>query len=219
MKMRKRASLIIIPLLVTALLLAGGNYLYKSRQSKFDAPRKDAPTVQFRVSKENTLIAVTGNLHYYGFVKDEDVLKYALEQTKDSTPGKGGVIKVGNNTIDTEAVYAISQTMSAWEIARILLNEGTPSVSDCDHGCPSTNPFNPELLPGGDVAPTLQERMRAKYNWVKTYEDCVKSIGHDGGQLTSEENFIQTGRPRKCIAPDGRVFTQGQEGWTEDIGG
>lgn len=211
MKMRKRASLIITPLLVAALLLAGGSYWYKSRQSKFEAPRKNAPMVQFRVSKSNTLIAVTGNLHYYGFVKDEDAFRYALEYTKDNTPGKEGAIKVGNNTIDTEAVYTISQTMSAWEIAKILLNDGTPSVSDCSHGCPDTTPFNPELLPGGDLSPSLQEQLRAKYNWVKSYEDCIKAHG----QLSSEQYAQRTGKPRECVNPDSRVFTQGKEGWSD----
>lgn len=204
------------PLLLLAFLLSvSGVHLYKSSQDKFAAPRKDAPMVKFRVDKQNTLIAVTGNLHYYGFVKDEEALKYALEHTRDTTPGKEGAIKVGNNTIDTETAYTISQTMSAWEIARILLNEGTPSVSDCSHGCPSSNPFTPEILPGGDIAPTWQEQMRAKYGWVKTFDDCIAAIGHDGGQVTSEENFKQTGHPRVCNTADGRYFVQGKEGWSD----
>ena len=161
---------IIVPLLLVVLLLSlGGFYWFKSSQDRFAPPRKDAPMVKFRVDKQNTLMAVTGNLAYYGFVKDEEALKYALEHTKDGTPGEKGAIKVGNNTIDTETAYSISQTMSVWEIARILLNKGTPSVSDCDHGCPSNNPFTPEILPGGDIAPTWQEHMRAKYSWGKTF--------------------------------------------------
>lgn len=206
---------IIIPLLLVILLLSlGGFYLIKSSQKRFTPPRKDAPMVKFRVDKENTLMAVTGNLYYYGFVKDEEAFKYALEHTKDNTPGKEGAIKVGNNTIDTVTAYDISQSMSAWEIARILLNEGMPSVSDCDHGCPSSNPFTPEILPGGDIAPTWQEQMQVKYAWVKTYDDCVKAIGHDGGQITSEENFKQTGHPRVCNTADGRYFVKGQGGWS-----
>ena len=214
-KMKNKVRIIVPVLLVVLLSALGAFYWFKLSQDRFAAPRKDAPTVQFRVAKENTLMAVTGNLHYYGFVKDEEALKYALQHTKDNTPGKEGAIKIGNNTIDTETAYTISQAMSAWEITRILLNEGTPSVSDCDHGCPSSNPFTPEILPGGDIAPTWQERMRAKYSWVKTFDDCVAAIGHDGGQVTSEENFKQTGHPRVCNTTDGRYFVQGKEGWSD----
>jgi hypothetical protein len=128
--------------------------------------------------------------------------------SKDTNPGRENALKVGDNTIDREARYTISQSMTAWQIAEILLNQGV--YSSCEHGCPDSN-FNPELLPGGDLAPTLKE----KYSWVKTYDDCVKSIGHDGGQLTSEQNHIQTGHPRVCSSPDGRYFTQGKEGWSE----
>ena len=127
-KMKNKIRITIPFLLVVLLFVVGGFYWYQSSQNKFAAPRKVAPVVKFRVDKQNTLIAVTGNLAYYGFVKDEEALKYALEHTKDNTPGKVGAIKVGNNTIDTETAYDISQSMSAWEIARILLNEGIPSV-------------------------------------------------------------------------------------------
>ena len=101
--------------------------------------------------------------------------------------------------------------MTTWQIANILLNKGT--TIDCSHGCPGSN-FDPELLPGGDLAPTIKQ----KYEWVKTYEDCVKSIGHDGGQLSSEQYAQKTGI-RKCVSPDGREFTQGKEGWTKAVGG
>ena len=181
---------------------------------RFAAPRTDAPMVEFRVSKENTITAVTGNLNYYGFIKEEEALLEALKKTKDNTPGKPGAITIGNNTIDTETSYKISQSMTAWEIADVLLNQGTPSQSDCDQGCPNTTPFTPELLPGGDVAPTLKERMQAKYGWVKTYEDCKKAKGSDGGQLSSEQYYDRTGI-RLCVSPDGREFTQGKEGWSD----
>jgi len=217
--MKNKARFIVPLLLVVLLLSLGGFYLFRSSQNKFAAPRKDAQTVKFHVDKQNTLIAVTGNLHYYGFVKDEEALKYALEHTKDNTPGKDGAVKVGDKTIDTDAVYTLSQTMSAWEIARILLNEGTYSPRDCGHGCEAYNPFTPAILPGGDVAPTLKEQLRSKYDWVQSFESCVEAIGHDGGQVTSEENFKQTGRPRQCVSPDGRYFTEGQEGWNDQSSG
>lgn len=181
---------------------------YRNWQNKFEAPKINTPQVEFTIKKGLTLIAVIGDLHYYGFIKDENAFKYALEHSKDTTPGNENSLKIGNNTVDREARYTISQSMSAWQIADILLNQG--SYSSCEHGCPDSN-FSPELLPGGDLAPTMKE----KYSWVKTYEDCVKSIGHDGGQLTSEQNHIQTGRPRVCTSPDGRYFTQGKEGWSD----
>jgi len=180
---------------------------YKNWQSKFDAPRQNTQSIGFTIKKDTTLMAVVGDLHYYGFIKDEDAFKYTLERTKDNTPGKENALTIGSNTIDREARYKISQSMTAWQIADVLLNQG--ELSTCDHGCPDSN-FDPELLPGGDLAPTLKE----KYSWVKTYEECTKAIGHDGGQLSSEQYAQRTGI-RRCVAPDGREFTQGKEGWSD----
>jgi cell division protein YceG involved in septum cleavage len=194
------------------LLLAATSFLLcRNWQDKFTAPRKEAPTVQFRIGKDTTLTAVIGNLHYYGFIKDQGAFQYALEHTKDPTPGREGAIKINNNTIDTQTIYKISQTMNAWQLSEVLLNGGT--FSDCSHGCPESI-FDPELLPGGNQAPTLQER----YEWVKTYEDCVTAIGHDGGQLSSEQYYQRTGI-RKCVSPDSREFTEGKEGWVKAVGG
>lgn len=195
--------------LAIVLLLAWFGYLNysKAKTDKFEAPRTDAPSVQFRITKDNTLTAVVGNLKYYDFIKDEEAFKYALEHTEDNNPGREGAIQVGNNTIDTQAVYSISQAMDAWELARVLLNEGT--LSTCDHGCPDSL-FQPELLPGGDPAPTTEEQ----YQWVKTYEDCVEAKG----QLSSEQYYERTGI-RTCVTPDRREFTEGQEGWAEFVGG
>jgi hypothetical protein len=180
---------------------------YKKWQSKFDAPRQNTQSIGFTIKKDTTLMAVVGDLHYYGFIKDEDAFKYALEHTQDNTPGKENALTIGSNTIDREAIYKISQSMTAWQIADVLLNQGERST--CDHGCSDSN-FDPELLPGGDLAPTLKE----KYTWVKTYEDCTKAIGNDGGQLSSEQYAQRTGI-RRCVAPDGREFTQGKEGWSD----
>lgn len=180
---------------------------YKNWQSKFEAPKQNTQLIGFTIKKETTLTAVAGDLHYYGFIKDEDAFKYSLEHSKDNTPGKANAITTGKNTIDREARYKISQSMTAWQIADVLLNQGEPST--CNHGCPDSN-FDPELLPGGELAPTLKE----KYSWIKTYEDCTKAIGHDGGQLSSEQYAQRTGT-RRCVAPDGREFTQGKEGWSD----
>lgn len=182
-------------------------------QTKFQAPRKDTPDIQFTIGKDRTLQSIIGDLKYYDFIKDERVFTFTLEHTQDDTKGGENFIKVGkgSKTIEREAVYTISQSMSAWELASVLLNDGTRQ--DCNHGCPDSN-FIPELLPGGDLAPTISQ----KYEWVKTYADCVKSIGHDGGQLSSEQYAQRTGI-RKCVSPDGREFTQGKEGWTTSVGG
>ncbi len=208
-RIKVKSKIIYIVAVILALSL-GGLGLYKNWQSKFEAPRQNTQSIQFTIGKNFTLDAVIGDLKYYDFIKDEDAFKYALLHSKDTNPGRENALKVGNNTIDREAVYQISQSMTAWELANVLLNQG--DYQSCNHGCPESN-FIPELLPGGDLAPTMKE----KYSWVKTYDDCVKSVGHDGGQLSSEQNFIQTGRPRKCVSPDGREFTQGKEGWSDII--
>lgn len=207
--MKKRKHLV-LTLLVIVLIVSGIAYsLFKNVQSKFEAPRQNNPNIQFTISKNKTLDAIVGDLKYYDFIKDERAFTFALEHTQDDTKGGDNFIKVGkgSKTIEREAVYTISQSMNAWELASVFLNGGTHQ--DCDHGCPESN-FIPELLPGGDLAPTIKE----KYSWVKTYEDCVKAIGHDGGQLSSEQYYERTGI-RRCISPDGREFTEGKEGWSD----
>lgn len=80
-------------------------------------------TVDLRISTEVTLDALIGNLFYYGFVRDENAFRHALEHTKDTTPSDKA-IKVGKDgTIDTNAEYRISENMSAWELADLLLNK------------------------------------------------------------------------------------------------
>lgn len=79
--------------------------------------------VNLRINTITTLNALVGNLYYYGFIKDEDAFRYALEHTKDTT-ASDKAIKVGvSGTIDTNAEYRISEDMNAWEIADILLNK------------------------------------------------------------------------------------------------
>lgn len=184
---------------VVFLVLLVGSLLFL--QNAFASPKTSSPTVKYRVPEAATTMAITGDLKYYGFVKHESALKVAL-----LIEGK-----VRGKDVQRSSVYEISQSMSAWQIANILLNKGV-SV-DCSRGCPGSN-FDPKLLPGGDLAPTIKQQ----YEWVKTYEDCVKSIGHDGGQLSSEQYVQRTGI-RRCVSPDGREFTQGKEGWTTSVGG
>lgn len=205
MSMRRLIYLV----LFIVILGLGALVWYKIWQRKFDAPKQGTQPVEFTISKDMTLQAIVGDLKYYDFIKDEEALTFALEHTQDDAKGGTNFIKVGkgSKTIEREAVYTISQSMSAWELAKVLLNEG--KYSPCNHGCPDSA-FNPELLPGGDLAPTIKE----KYSWVKTYEDCTKAISHDGGQLSSEQYYQKTGI-RRCVAPDGREFTEGKEGWSD----
>lgn len=93
---------------------------YKNWQSKFDAPRQNAPSIEFTISKDKTLMAVGGDLHYYRFIKDEDAFQYALEHTRDTKPGNESFIKVGNcnNTIDRETRYTISRHQPWWQTIR-----------------------------------------------------------------------------------------------------
>ena len=79
-------------------------------------------TVDLRINDKTTLNALIGNLYYYGFVRDENSLRYALEHTKDVTPSDKAIVVDKNRTIDTNAEYRISENMDTWQIADILLN-------------------------------------------------------------------------------------------------
>jgi len=80
--------------------------------------------VNLRINTNTTLDALVSNLFYYGFIRDENSFRYALEHTKDVTPGESGkvIIVDKGRTIDTNAEYRISEDMTAWQIADILLN-------------------------------------------------------------------------------------------------
>lgn len=187
--------------LLILFLLVGIVLIFKNI---FEAPRESGPKVLYSIPQSATQTAITSDLKYYDFIKDEYALEFTLWV-------KGGI---QGKDIQRGMVYEISQTMSVWQIANALLNKDNKGEPyDCDHGCPEDN-FDPDLLPGGDLAPTISQ----KYEWVKTYEDCVKSIGSDGGQLSSEQYAQRTGI-RKCVSPDSREFTQSKEGWTPAVGG
>lgn len=82
--------------------------------------------ISLRLSDKTTLQAVVSNLYYYGFVRDEKALMYALENTEDTVVGKANALKVGKNgTIDLASSYRISENMDAWQIANELLNKPT----------------------------------------------------------------------------------------------
>lgn len=80
---------------------------YRNWRGKFEAPRHNTQMIEFTISKDTTLDAVIGDLQYYDFIKDKEAFRYALEHAKDTNPGKDNSLKVGNNTIDREARYAI----------------------------------------------------------------------------------------------------------------
>ena len=91
-------------------------------------------TADLRLDPKVTLDALIGNLFYYGFIRDEKAFRYALEHTKDTTPNELS-IKVGKNgTIDTNAEYRISENMSAWELADLLLNKPEGHFSFDEYG-------------------------------------------------------------------------------------
>lgn len=86
--------------------------------------QKQREAVSFRPGNGSTLEAIVSNLHYYGFVRSEKALMYALERTEDKTPGNPGFLSVGENgSVDINASYRISENMTAWELADTLLNK------------------------------------------------------------------------------------------------
>jgi hypothetical protein len=93
-------------------------------QSDFER-QKQSETVDFRPGKGSTLEAIVSNLKYYGFIRSEKALMYALENTKDTTQGNPGSLLVGKDgSLDTTTSYRISENMTAWELADTLLNKG-----------------------------------------------------------------------------------------------
>lgn len=89
--------------------------------------------VMLRLGDNTTIDGLISNLQYYGFVRDEAALRYALEHTKDTHPGKTYALKIGDGDIDTFAYYRISEGMTAWEIANELLNNPTNFAYDEYH--------------------------------------------------------------------------------------
>lgn len=78
--------------------------------------------ISLRLTQGTTTAALLSNLEYYGFVKDQKALEYALTTSTDSLTGRTYTLKFGNNTVDLYASYRISEDMTAWEIADQLLN-------------------------------------------------------------------------------------------------
>lgn len=100
-------------------------FVEKLRFTQSDLERqKQSETVDFRPGKGSTLEAMVSNLRYYGFIRSEKALMYALEHTTDTTAGNPGAVTAGKSgTIDTNASYRISENMTAWEMADTLLNK------------------------------------------------------------------------------------------------
>lgn len=81
--------------------------------------------IMFRVRESTTLESLLSNLEYYGFVRDQETLLYALQNTEDIQEGKANPIKINDKTISTWSYYRITEDMTAWEIADELLNNPT----------------------------------------------------------------------------------------------
>jgi hypothetical protein len=115
-----------------------------------DAIEMSKNGVEFRLSKISTLQGIISNLTYYGLVRDENSLSYALKNTKDTTPGRNGSVKVGNSgTIDLEASYELDTNMTTWEVADILLNKPI-------HWDNSTR-YDYLFMPGNPHSPTREK--------------------------------------------------------------
>ncbi len=154
MKSRTKRLAEIITIAIALLLVVAGSYAYFSyRQGRFNPPdllnRTQGKEVEdyfiekmgmtaeeakenakngfsFYVTNNTTLDGIIRNLYYYGIVKNEKAFREALEQTKDTKPGREGAIKVGKNgTIDISAYYGLKEGLTAWEVASVLLNQPT----------------------------------------------------------------------------------------------
>jgi hypothetical protein len=91
-------------------------------------------TVNLRINDKTTLDALIGNLHYYGFIRDEKSFRYALEHTKDIGSGDKVIVVDKNRAIDANAEYGISEDMDAWQIADILLNRPSGHFAFDEYG-------------------------------------------------------------------------------------
>lgn len=97
-------------------------FVERLRMTPEEAEKATSKGVSFYVTDNMTLDALVSNLHYYGLVKDEGALRYALEHSDDTHPAASQkALKIGKNDID-RGFYGFSTTMSTWEIAQILVN-------------------------------------------------------------------------------------------------
>jgi len=106
-------------------------FVDKLRMTPEEAQNSEKLGASFYVTENMTIDALISNLAYYGFVRDEKALRYALENSEDTNPGKDNALRIGKNTID-RGVYGLGTRMTAWEIARILLNY--PQEVKTDYG-------------------------------------------------------------------------------------
>jgi len=138
-------------ILIFLLLVIVGGYFFISRESSFNLDQQNLEArktvedyfienmnaspeeakemakdgVDLRVSENTTLMGIVGNLYAYGFIDNEDAFNNLLEKTPDTTPGREGAIRVGNNTVDIQTNYYLNYTMTDEQIADTLLNKGT----------------------------------------------------------------------------------------------
>jgi len=107
-------------------------YREKLRMSPDEARDAAAVGTSFYVSDSMTIDALISNLHYYGLVRDEQALRYALEHSNDSVPGNSNALKIGADKTIDRGYYSLGPNMNTWEIADALLNE--PKESKIDYG-------------------------------------------------------------------------------------
>jgi hypothetical protein len=84
--------------------------------------------INLRINSDTTLVALIGNLYYYGFIRDKAAFESVLISSKDTTPAES-FIPVGDGSIETNASFRISEDLSARELADILLNHPTDHFS------------------------------------------------------------------------------------------
>ncbi len=107
-------------------------FMENLKMPEADAKKAADMGVSFYVTENMTLDALISNLAYYGLVKDEEALRYALEHVEDTHPAiKPKAIKIGKNDID-RGVYGIGAKMTAWQVATILVNY--PQEIKTDYG-------------------------------------------------------------------------------------
>lgn len=101
------------------------DYFVENMQvSREEAKEMAVDGVILRVSKDTTLMGIVGSLYAFGFIDNEGSFNELLETASDTTPGKEGVIKVGDSTIDIQSNYNLNYDMTDEQISDTRLNKG-----------------------------------------------------------------------------------------------
>ncbi|RJR29194.1 hypothetical protein C4564_02535 [Candidatus Microgenomates bacterium] len=126
-----KAKILVTFAIISVLLVTTGIFI----KNQFEAPWKEANDHAMRVTRNATVDGVIENLYSEGYIRNKTAFKLALRLTTDNNnENADNSLLIGNNTVQTEAVYIVSKDMSAWKVADSLLNH--PTSFDCNHGCP-----------------------------------------------------------------------------------